>query len=196
MSLKSKFIALLTVAGATVAFSAVGMAQDKTVTTQTDKTEKQDKADHQRGHGRFGKEGRGERRGGAGMRMGGGRAMMFRGLNLTDAQKTQIQEIMKSNRPNLNTENREEMRSLMMARRTGTLTTAQEDKMKSMRTSGEAKAQSIHQQILGVLTPEQKAQMEQGKTQMKERMQQMKERMQQRRPMREQKAPPTPPKTN
>ena len=188
MSLRSRFIALLTIAGATVAFSAVGMAQDKTVSPQTDKTEKQDKGDHQRGPGRFGKGGPGGRRGGPGMRAGGP-AMMFRGLNLTDAQKTQIQEIMKSNRPNLSTENREEMRSLMMARRTGTLTTAQEDKMKSMRSAGQAKAQSIRDQILGVLTAEQKAQLEQRRTQMKDRIQQ-------RGPLRERKTPPTPTKIN
>ena len=112
---------------------------------------------------------------------------MMRGLNLTDAQKTQIQAIMASNRPNLSTESREEMRTLMMARRTGTLTTAQEEKMKSMRTAGAAKAQSMHEQILGVLTAEQKAQIEQRKTQIKDRMQQRKQ-------FRGQKTPPT--KTN
>lgn len=186
MSFKSKFIALLTIGGATVAFSAVGMAQDKTVTPQT-KAETKDKGDGHRGPGRFGKEGFGGRRGGPGMRAGGGPMGLLRGLNLTDAQKTQIQAIMASNRPNLSTESREEMRNLMMARRTGTLTTAQEDKLKSMRTAGEAKAQSVHEQILGVLTAEQKAQIEQRKTQVKDRMQQRKQ-------FRGPKVPPT--KTN
>ena len=53
----------------------------------------------------------------------------------------------------------------------------------AIRTAAQEKGRAVHEQILGVLTPEQKAQIEQRKQQMKDRMQQHKQ-------WREQKTPP------
>lgn len=182
MSLKSKFFTMFTIAGATIAFSVVGIAQDKPATTApADKIERSQKREgramgqRRGGHGEFGAQRRGP-----GMKRGGMMLMMLRGLELTDAQKTQIQSIMAANKPGQ--ESREEMRTLMMAKRTGTLTTAQQERLTAIKTAAETKRQSVHQQIIGVLTPEQKAKIDQRK-------QQMNERMQQRKQMRDQKTP-------
>ena len=189
MSLKNKFLTITAAAAATLAFSAIGMAQDAATTAPVDKKiEKRQKMEG-RGYGegrRFGRPGMGEGMGmggrrGPGMR-GHGMGMMFRDLNLTDAQKTQIQSIMAANKPGQ--ENREEMKTLMMAKRAGLLTAAQQEKLTAIKTAGQAKRQSVHEQILAVLTAEQKAQMEQRKLQMQQRMQE-------RRQMRQPKAPAT-----
>lgn len=181
MSLKSRFFTVLTVAGATVLFSTIGFAQDTTTPTPnaTDKVAK-----HGMGRGQFGP-GQMGRRGGPGMmRRGGGIGMMLHGLNLTDDQKTQIQSILAANKPAQG--NREEIRTLMMARQAGLLTTAQQARLTAIRTAGQEKARGIHEQILGVLTAEQKATIEQRK-------QQMLTRMQERKALRQQTTPPTKP---
>ena len=71
-------------------------------------------------------------------------------------------------------------RTLMMARRTGILTTAQQERQAAIRAAGQVKGRAVREQILGVLTPEQKAKIEQRKQQMQERKQ-----------MRQPKTPPT-----
>ncbi len=188
MSFNSKVITLLATAGAFALFSVAVSAQDKPATPQSDKAEKVQKGDKEFGRGRFGKQGMGPGR--MGMRMGmrgGGMMGMFRGLDLTDAQKTQIQSILAANRPKPTDANREEMRTLMLARRTGTLTTAQEDRLKAIRSGAQEKAKAVHEQLLGVLTAEQKATLEQRRKNMMDRMQQRRQRT-------EQKTPPS--KTN
>lgn len=181
MSLKNKFFTFTAAAAATFAFSAIGMAQDPTTTT-TPAEKKFEKRHRMEGRGmgeghKFGR-GMGERHG-AGMR-GHGRGMMFRGLNLTDAQKTQIQSIMAANKPGQ--ENREEMKTLRMAKRAGVLTTAQQERLTAIRTANQAKRQTVHAQLLGVLTAEQKAQIEQKKLEMKTRMEERRQRRQQNAP--------------
>jgi len=190
MSLKSRFFTVLTVAGATLLLSNVGLAQDKPATTvnPNEKVERPQRGERGFGKREFGK-GQFGRHGGPGMmRRGGGMRMMLHGLDLTDAQKTQIQSIMAANRPGQ--ENREEMRTLMMAKRSGTLTTAQEERFTAIKAQGKEKARGVHEQILGVLTAEQKAKLE-------ERKQQMQQRMQDRKMNHQQKAPAaTTPKAN
>ncbi len=192
MSLKSRFFTVLTVAGATVLFSTIGFAQDNTkpATAPADKFERPNKGERGMGRGQFGRGQMGRGQMGQGMRHGGrgmmhrgrGMRMMLHGLDLTDAQKTQIQSIMAANKPAQ--ENREEMRSLRMAKRNGVLTAAQQERLTAIRTAGKAKGQAVREQILGVLTPEQKAKIEQRK-------QEMQTRMQQRKAMHDQKAPAT-----
>lgn len=167
MSLKSRFFTVVTVAGATVAFSTIGFAQDKPATTGSTDSVKTEKGEHHR----FGK-GEGKRGDHDGMRHGGGMGMMLHGLDLTDAQKTQIQSIMAANKPT--DTNREEMKSLRAAKEAGTLTDAQKESIKAFRSEREAKRQAIHEQIMAVLTPEQKATLESRKAEMKARKQEHK----------------------
>jgi Spy/CpxP family protein refolding chaperone len=181
MSIRNKFFTFTAAAAATFAFSTIGMAQEPTTTT-TPAEKKFEKRQKMEGRGmgegrRFGR-GMGERRG-RGMR-GHGAGMMFRSLNLTDAQKTQIQSIMAANKPSQAT--REEMKTLMMAKRTGVLTTAQQERLAAIKTANQAKRQTVHEQFLGVLTTEQKAQIEQKKLEMKTRMEERRQNRQQKAP--------------
>ncbi len=171
MSLKNKFFTITAAAAATFAFSAIGMAQEKTTAT-TPAEKKIEKVNKGEGRGmgprKFGGQRFGGRHGGPGMRRPG-MGMMLHGLNLTDAQKTQIQAIMAANKPGQ--ANREEMKTLMMAKRAGVLTTAQQERLTAIKTAAQAKRQSVHEQMLAVLTAEQKTQIEQRKQQMQQRMQ-------------------------
>lgn len=181
MSLKSKLFTVFTIAGATIAFSTISMAQDRATTPTTG--EKVERHNKEMGRG-MGPGRMGGREGGQGMmkRHGGGMRMMLRDLDLTDAQKLQIQSIMAAKKPDQ--ANREEMRTLRMAKRMGVLTAVQQERMTAIRTANQAKGQLVHEQILAVLTPEQKAKIE-------ARKQQMQQRMQERKQMRQQKFPAT-----
>ncbi len=178
MSLKNKLVSTFTLGAAVFAFSAIGMAQEVTTTTPApDKVEKV-KGDH-RGHGKRGmgrgefggKFGRGGQRG-----MMGHRGMgMFRFIELTEAQKTQLRTIHEANKPSQ--ELRDEMRTIMTAKRDGTITADQKTRLETLKAQGKEKRASIKTQIDAILTPEQKAQIETKKAEMKLRMQ---ERRQQR----------------
>ena len=171
MSLRNKFFSILTIAIATIAFSAISFGQDKTTTTTTttDTTQTPEKgegrgAGHRKfdGAGKEGREGFGGREGGPGRMMG-----MFRGANLTDAQKTQIHSILEANRPDRS--NMEAMRTIIQAKRAGTITADQEAQLKAFREQSRAKGKAVHDQLLAVLTPEQKQAIEQKRQEMKQK---------------------------
>ena len=121
-------------------------------------------------HGRRGF-GRGERFGGHGR---GGGFGAFRGLNLTDAQKAQMKQIRQNHSEStkaLRQELRTQMESLRQANQGGTFNEAQVAQ-KLAETSGlRAKLMGeqfkMRQEMLAVLTPEQKAQLEQRREQFK-----------------------------
>jgi Spy/CpxP family protein refolding chaperone len=167
MSFKNKFFSALTVAFALFAFSSFAAAQE---TTQSDSDNKQQKREWRRGK-RDGK-GNGFRRGGMMMRG-------FRDLNLTDAQKEQIRTIMQANRPDQAA--MEEMRTLRQAKRDGTITPEQKDRLKSIRQQSRLKADGVQQQILAVLTPEQRQQYEAKKAEMKQNREERREERRERR---------------
>ena len=175
MSFRNKFFSILTVAGGIVVFSAFAMAQDTTTTTASpNKAERPDKG---RGFG----QGKGGHGGFEGRRGPGGDVMgVLRGLNLTDAQKTQIHQILESNKPDQSS--METARTLAKARRDGTITAEQQNQLKALRQEQQAKAKSVHEQILGVLTADQKAQIEQRKQQMEKRFEDRKQMRQNRQP--------------
>lgn len=172
MSLKSKFISVLTVGAGVVVFSAAGFAQDDkaatTTTTTPDKVERHH-GDRMKGDRKFGgREGFEGRHGKFGRR--GGDRGMFRGLNLTEDQKAQMKALRESNRPDAAT--MAQMKAIHESRKAGTpLTADQEATLKSFREQGGAKAKAAHEQMLNILTAEQKAQLETRKTEMKQRMQ-------------------------
>lgn len=178
MSLKNKFFSIITIAVGIVAFTTIGFAQDKPATTTTpDKVEKPNKGEgHGMGPRKFGRQGMA---GWQGQRGGsGGMFRMLRVANLTDAQKGQIRTILQSNRPDKATF--DELRTIREARLVGTaITPEQKERIKAIREQARTKGESVHQQILGVLTAEQKAQIETRKQQMKQRFEQHKQMRQQ-----------------
>src|SRR5256885_9459714 len=93
MSLRNKLFSVLTVAIAMVAFSVFTFAQDTTTTATPNGADKSTKHDGRE----FGKRGGGEHRG-FGDR-GPGAMGLLHGINLTDAQKTQVHSILEANKP-------------------------------------------------------------------------------------------------
>lgn len=147
-------------------FAGAAFAQDTTTTPKQDNTQKQDKFERRGG---FGKRGGGGFRGG--MRGGHeGMLRMFRDLNLTDDQKAQIKTILDSNKPDQ--AQMDQMKAIREARKNGTqLTDDQKAQLKANREAQRTKMESVHQQILAVLTPEQKAQLDAKHQEMQQRRQ-------------------------
>lgn len=102
-----------------------------------------------------------ERKARAGKMRGGKRGMMggLNKLNLTDAQKEQLKNLRQNNQ--IDKTSRDEMRQLIQAKRNGNLTPAQENRLKTLTEQGKANAEKMHQQVLAILTPEQRQQFEQ-----------------------------------
>lgn len=115
-----------------------------------------------------------------------GKRRSLRELDLTDAQKEQIRAAAKRNREATKTQ-REELRQLAEKRRDGTLTAAEEARVRALRDEIRSSMQNNHGNLLGFLTPEQKAKLEQIKRERKERHKEMRERH---RKMRGQQTPP------
>jgi len=167
MSLKNKFFSALTAAFALFAFSTFAAAQE---TPQNDTDNKQ-KREWRKGK----RDGMGK-----GFRRGGGFGMRgFRDLNLSDAQKEQIRQIREANRPDQGT--MEEMKAIHQAKRSGTITAEQQERMKVLRDQAKQRGEIVQAQILAVLTPEQRQQLEVKKAEMKQRMEERKQMRQQRR---------------
>ncbi len=89
--------------------------------------------------------------------MGGFRAL--RQLNLTDAQKQQARTIMQSNFASTKA-TREELAKLRSQRREGTLTPEQIARAKELRQQLQESRKGVRNQLAGILTPEQKAKLE------------------------------------
>ena len=173
MALRSKFFTLFTLVFAVTAFSVFTSAQEATPAPK-EGDKKVEKPDG-RGFGRHGGFGRmGGKFGGPLGRMGG-----MLGITLTDAQKEQIKAIHEANKPSQET--MDQMKAFMEARRAGTLTDAQKEQMKQFREARRTKMESVHAQVLAILTPEQKAQIETRKAEMRQRMEERRLRMQERR---------------
>lgn len=166
MSIKTKLSSLITLALAFFAFTAIASAQDSSTTTQPNTTQKQER--------HWGKH-RGDR-GARGMRRMGG-MMGFRDLNLTDAQKAQIKTIHEANRPTPGA--MQEMKTLRDAKRNGTITPEQTEQLKTLRKQQREKMQSVQQQILAILTPEQRQQLDQKREDMKKRWEERRQQRQQ-----------------
>lgn len=169
MSLKNKLFSIAASGIAVAAFAGFAAAQQDSTSTapQTDANTQQTRK-HDGFRGRGGKDGFGK-----GMRHGG---MMgeFRDLNLTDAQKQQIHSIMEANRPDQNSFG--EMKTLMDAKRSGTLTAEQEERFNTLRQEKRAKGKQTHEQMMAVLTDEQRTQFAQKHQEMKEKRKEMRQR--------------------
>ena len=153
MSLKFKVISAVSLAGAIALFSGASMAQDGSGTPAPG-GERHQRGDHD---GRFG-----GRRGPGGDRIMG----ELRGVQLTDAQKQQIKSIMDANKPDQS--QFEQMRTLMEAKRNGTLTADQETQLKTFHEQQRTKMKSIHDQIFAILTPDQQTQVKKNRDEMEQ----------------------------
>lgn len=171
MSIKRKLFTAIFFAFAVIGFNTVVSAQETTPeTTKADKREWRKEKFGKKGG--FLKEPRGEKRGGI--------LRELRLIELTDAQKEQIRSIIEANRPDPST--REEMRTLMKARRDGTITAEQNERLKSLMKQSLEKSQSVRQQVLAVLTPEQRQQIEQKKEEMQQKWEQRRQMWKQKQP--------------
>lgn len=184
MSLKSKFISAFASALVVGSFAIVASAQDtKTETPKADTTKKT------RPDGWVGDGVRKDRPG----RDGFGRHGKMRGLagiELTEAQKDQIKQIHEANRPDAAVV--EELKAIHEARRAGTLTEDQKNRVKALREQMRTKGESVRQQVLAVLTAEQRQQLETRKAEMQKRREERREQMRQKR----QSAPAVPKSTD
>ncbi len=172
MSFSSK---LLTGAIAVSAFAFAASAQDRAAkpSGEAKGVVKEKRHDGMRGMRGM----RGERMGHRGPGFG------LRGIDLTDAQKAQVRQIHEANKPSQ--AQLDEMKSIREARRNGgTLTEDQKARMKAFRDEAQAKAKSVHEQVLAVLTAEQRTQLDQRRQQMQQRMQERRQNMEQRREQR------------
>ena len=149
--------------GATLAFSALlalggsVFAQDKVMPpVNGDRPGRMERGAHgPREFGRHGRHGK--------QKMG----MALHALNLTDAQKTQLRALHESQRAQ-DTPQREEARRLMEQKRAGTLDANGTARLEQMRAAAKATRQARHNEMLAILTPEQKAQLERMKQERKD----------------------------
>jgi Spy/CpxP family protein refolding chaperone len=170
MSLKTKLISVFGSAIAVATFAVAASAQDTPAVKEPGKGDRVER----KGPGH-----RGGREGFRGMRG-------FMGVELTEAQKAQIKQIHEANRPDEAT--RAELKAIHEARRNGTITDDQKARARAraIRDQMRSKHESVRQQVLAVLTPEQRQQIETRKAEMQKRMEE-------RRQMRQRTRPTTPP---
>jgi Spy/CpxP family protein refolding chaperone len=129
---------------------------------------------HRKGFGGPGE----HRKGMRGDKRRGGRMMGLRGIELTDAQKEQIRVIHEANRPDEST--KQELRTIAQAKRDGTITADQKERMKSLRADARQKGEAVRLQIEAILTPEQRQQIEARKLEMQKKMQERRQQRQER----------------
>ncbi|MEO8648939.1 MAG: Spy/CpxP family protein refolding chaperone [Acidobacteriota bacterium] len=166
MSFKNTFTSVIASAIALTAFAGLSYAQDASAAPKAD-GQKQEKLDR-----------KGDRRGNMGRRgigHGGHRGFPgLRAIQLTDAQKEQVRLIHESNKPDAAAI--EHMKAMRESFKAGTTPTPeQKEQMKAMREQRRAKAESTRQQILAILTPEQRQQLDTRRTEMEKRMKDRKE---------------------
>lgn len=93
-----------------------------------------------------------------------GRQRALAQINLTDAQKQQVRTIIQAQAQNTSTQ-REELRQLMQQWRTGTLTPEGQTRARELRQQLMESRRGVHAQMLNLLTPEQKAKLEEMREQ-------------------------------
>ena len=160
-----KMLAIATLSAIALAAS-IAVAQTATANQDNGQGQRREwrgrRGDH-KGHGFGGMRGRG----------------FFRGLNLTDDQKAKMKQIRESfaetNKP-LREQLRAKRQELRQANEGGTfneaLATQKLTEIAPLKAKLMAARANLHQQMLSVLTPEQKAQLEQSRAQFKQRREQ------------------------
>lgn len=169
MSFKAKLFSFFTLVFAVTVFSGAAIAQDSTTPAPKDDAAKGEK---------FGRKGHG--RGLHGGKFGDRGMRGLRGIELTDAQKEQIKAIREANKPDQAVF--EEIRTLRQAKRDGTLTAEQTERMKALKDQARQKGEAVRGQIEAILTPEQKQQIEQRKQEWQKRREERRQLRQQAKP--------------
>jgi periplasmic protein CpxP/Spy len=156
---------------AALAFTTVSFAQE-TKSETTDKVVKTERGDKRIG---------GDRKVGGRAKFGrhGKRGEGLRGINLTDAQKEQFKSLREANKPSQAL--RDELKTIHEAKKAGTITEAQKARVATLRGEMQLKAKAAHDQMLNILTPEQKADLEKRRAEMKTRREEMRKRFEDRR---------------
>lgn len=165
MSFKRKFISAITMGLATAACATFVAAQDAPKPDDSTQQTRQERME--RRGGKFG--GKGMR---GGKHHGGEERHLMRALgqlNLTDAQKEQTKTVFESFKKSTEPQ-REEMRGLMMKKRDGIITADEEARFKEIRTQMKTAGEQMHNQILAILTAEQRTQLDKMKEEMKQKM--------------------------
>jgi protein CpxP len=169
MSLRNKLIGASLTAALLSAFAVTAAAQQP----QGPPNDRGPRSERMRGPGRQDREGR---EGMRGREMGPG---LLRELNLTDAQKEQLRAAGKQNRE-ANRAQHEELRQLAEKRRQGSLTAAEEARVRALRDEMRASMQKSHEGLLSILTAEQRTKLEQLRSERMQHRDEMRERHQNR----------------
>jgi Spy/CpxP family protein refolding chaperone len=142
---------LAIVIGLTLSISAVALGQTEAPLKQDhqNRSERLRRGDHQRILRRQG-------------------VKMYKALDLTEEQRQQLRNIRQRQFDSTKAQ-REELMQLAQKRRAGTIT--EEDRLRARTLHSEMKAfrQSLHSEVEGILTPEQRAQLEETRKQRQER---------------------------
>jgi periplasmic protein CpxP/Spy len=146
---------------AIIALSTISFAQE------TKPTENQDSVKKERGFGKRGERSFGGKRGGK-----RGKDGMIRGLeklNLTDAQKEQLNALKERNKTQFAPQ-REEMKQLIGKKRDGIITVDEQNRLKELKGQMMENGRKMQEEMMSILTPEQKTQLEQIKTEKRQKM--------------------------
>jgi len=169
MSIKKRFFSVIALSVAVTAFSTFVAAQNTNATASSDSTSsestvKQEKRER-KGWGKRGEHDRGM----GGMR--GGMMRGLRGIDLTDAQKEQVRVIRENNKPNEAV--MQELQAIRQAKRDGaTITAEQKERLKAWKLQAREKGAQIQQQVLAILTPEQRQLFESRREEMRKKHEQ------------------------
>ncbi len=172
MSFGRKIASVFTLAIAIIAFNSFATAQDTTEDTEKNKVERTERKQ------RFGGEGKRERH----AKRGGHRGFMrgFFGLDLTEAQQTQIKTMIEIQRTG-NQPLRDEAKNLFMKKRDGTITEAETQRLDEIKSEMKNSSEQLKNSILAILTPEQLQKLEEMKAERKQRMEERRQFREQRR---------------
>lgn len=172
MTLRRKFISLISITVAVLALSVVSFGQETPSTT-----DKPDSVKKEGKRGKYGRKGKGGKRGRKGMRRGGG---ALRGITLSDSQKQQLQTLFRENRGKRRSPMSDEYRELIRLKRGGLATAAQEAQLKEMHDKKKAERaaarQKMDQSIRSILTADQQQQYDKNLAERKQKMEQRKNR--------------------
>jgi periplasmic protein CpxP/Spy len=153
MKIKSIIISSVAV----IAFSSFAFAQD------VKPTDNQDSVKQERGQGKRGGEGKHGRH---------GKDKMMRGLhqlNLSDAQKEQMKSLKEQSKLQFQPL-REEMKTLSSKKYDGIITNEEQSRLKELKAQMRENGKKMHEEMMSILTPEQKTQFEQMKTEKRGKM--------------------------
>jgi protein CpxP len=169
MSLRNRLYGASLALGLLVTFSLTARAQQSNTTTQAEGSQQQTERTGKRWH-----------RGGHGMRGGGGGMRMFRELDLSDAQKQQANAIIERYKESTKPQ-REEMRQLHQQKgqtATGAVDAQAQARAEALRAELRETHKRMQDELLTILTPDQRAKLEQIKQERKARHEERRARRQ------------------